>query len=304
LRHQYPQGVILGDTSQIVQSDKRSGISRKTALGTFAPLSGPHSITEEPGQRLKRIRERLNLRYRDVEEASIQIADRNKNDEFIMQLSRLSDIENKGTVPSIFRLYSLCTIYRLDFAEILEWYGVDLGRQPGDAISIAVDKTHLVGFSSGTSGEVQVPLALDPGLDPRRTSYLSRLIQKWGKLPLTLLNSLDIKNHRYAFIGSEDWTMYPLIQPGSLVLIDESLRKIVNSGWSNEFERPVYFLEHRAGFACSWCTLQDGQLVLQPHPASMSSPEVYRHPEDIEVIGQVTGIAMHLDPARRRPARA
>lgn len=268
-----------------------------------ASVSATNLTMDEPGQRLKRIRERLNLRYRDVEEASIKIAERRRNDEFIIQLSRLSDIENRGTVPSIYRMYSLCTIYRLDIADVLEWYGVDLAEQAGDAGSIALEKTHAIGFGAAANGEVLVPLTLDPGLDPRRTSYLSRLIQKWGKLPLALLNSLDIKNHRYAFIGSEDWSMYPLIPPGSLVLIDENQRKVLNSGWSNEFERPIYFLEHREGFVCGWCTVGEGQLVLQPHPASMCSPTVYRYPGDIEIIGQVTGIAMRLDPARRRRTR-
>ncbi len=217
-----------------------------------------------------------------------------------MQLSRLSDIENKGTVPSIFRLYSLCTIYRLELSEVMGWYGVNMGQQTADAASIDIQATHLIGFNGTGTGEIHVPLTLDPGLDLRRTSFLSRLIQKWGKLPFTLLDSLDIKNRRYAFIGSDDWSMYPLIQPGSLVLIDETQRKVMNSGWSNEFERPIYFLEHRNGFACVWCTMTDGNLVLQPHPASMRPPEVYRYPEEIEVIGQVTGVAMRLDQAHRR----
>jgi hypothetical protein len=39
-------------------------------------------------------------------------------------LSRLADIENRDTVASIYRLYTLCAIYRLDFDEVLEWYGV------------------------------------------------------------------------------------------------------------------------------------------------------------------------------------
>ena len=75
---------------------------------------------EEAGQKLKRARERLNLRYRDVEEASNQIAARHSNDEFSIALSRLADIENKGTVPTIYRLYALCAIYRLDFNEVLD----------------------------------------------------------------------------------------------------------------------------------------------------------------------------------------
>ncbi len=290
-------------TAQLFQSDRRPTNSRRTASDNFSTL-GLGAVSGDPGQKLKRTRERLKLKYRDVEEASIQVANRYKNDEFIMQLSRLSDIENKGTVPSIFRLYSLCVIYRLDFYDVLSWYGVRLDQQPSDTAAIQIDVTHLIGFNANTPGEVQIPLTLDPGIDPKRTSYLSRLIQSWGKLPLALLNSLDIKNHRYAFIGTDDWSMYPLIQPGSLVLIDETRRKIVNSGWSNEFERPIYFLEHRHGFVCVWCTLSDGQLVLQPHPASMCSPEVYRYPTDIEVVGQVTGVAMRLDPERRRRTRA
>lgn len=259
---------------------------------------------QEAGQKLRRARERLNLRYRDVEDASLRIAERHKNDEFIIALSRLSDIENKGTVPSIYRLYSLCTIYRLDMHEVLEWYGVDVSQMPADAMSLEIERTHTVNFNTDWPGEVQLPLSLDPGLDWRRTTYLSRMIQRWGKLPLMLLNGLDLKNHRYGFIGTEDWTMYPLLQPGSFVVIDETRRKVVNTGWSNEFERPIYFLEHRNGFACGWCTLSEGRLVLQPHPASLCNPEVYAYPDEVEVIGQVTGVAMRLDQGRRRRTRS
>jgi len=275
--------------------------SRKTAF--HGSPEQPDDFIE-PGQRLRKVRERLKLRYRDVEEASIAIANRHRNDEFIMQLSRLSDIESKGTVPSIFRLYSLCTIYRLNIGEVIGWYGVEFGQQGPDAAAISIENTHIIGFSGGLHGDIEMPLALDPGLDPRKTSYLSALIQKWGRLPLQLLASMDLEQHRYAFIGSEDWSMYPMIQPGSLVMIDEMQRKIVNSGWQSEFERPIYFFEHQDGHSCSWCTTMDNQLVLQPHPASGCSPEVFRFPGEIEVLGQVTGIAMHLDPTRRRPSRA
>lgn len=268
----------------------------RTATGT----PGEHHTMDDPGQRLKRVRERLNLRYRDVEDASLRIAERKGNDEFIVALSRLSDIENKGTVPSIFRLYSLCAIYRLDLAEVLQWYGVDSAQLPADASCIDIEKTHAAGFQVAEHGEVQLPLRLDPGLDFEKTTYLSRMIQRWGRIPLMLLNGLDLRAHRYAYIGSEDWSMYPLIQPSSLVLIDESKRRITMSGWTNEFERPIYFFEHREGFACGWCHLEDSRLVLQPHPASMCSPRIFKYPENIDVIGQVVGVAMRLDPARRR----
>jgi transcriptional regulator with XRE-family HTH domain len=260
-------------------------------------------IMEDAGEKLKRVRDRLNLTIRDVEEASRKIASRHKNDEFVVGLSRLSEIENKGTVPTIYRLYSLCSIYRLEVSDVLEWYGVDTGELGADATAAEISRTHLIGFGAFGAGHVHVPLSLDPGIDMRRTTFLSRMIQRWGKLPLSLLNGFDLKEHRYAFIGMEDWLMYPLIQPGSLVLIDESRRKVVNTGWTNEYERPIYFFEHRKGFACGWCTLNASQLVLQPHPASMCFPEVYAYPEDIDVIGQVTGVAMRLDQGKRRRAR-
>ncbi len=113
---------------------------------------------EEAGQKLKRARERLNLRYRDVEDASNQIAARHNNDEFVIALSRLSDIENKGTVPTIYRLYSLCTIYRLDINEVLDWYGVNVsdsrGRRCGHPNAAhAPDR-----FSANGFGDTQMPL--------------------------------------------------------------------------------------------------------------------------------------------------
>jgi transcriptional regulator with XRE-family HTH domain len=260
-------------------------------------------IMEDAGEKLKRVRDRLSLTIRDVEEATRKIANRHHNDEFVVGLSRLSEIENKGSVPTVYRLYSLCAIYRLDLLDVLEWYGIHVGELPGDAIAAESSRTHLIGFGAMNTGEVQFPLALDPGIDIRRTTFLSRLIQRWGKLPLSLLNGFNLKDHRYAFIGTDDWFMHPIIQPGSLVLIDESRRKVTSGGWTTEFERPIYFFEHRKGFSCAWCTVNGAQMVLQPHPASMCSPEIYSYPEEIDVLGQVTGVAMRLDLGKRRRAR-
>jgi len=243
------------------------------------------------------------MKFRDVEEASGRIAARHGNDEFLVALSRLADIENKGTMPSVYRLYSLCAIYRLDLSEVLSWYGVSLADLAGDADVIQQARTHLVGFRA-EEGDIQVPLALDPGIDLSRTVYLSRLIQRWGKLPLMLLKNLDLRNLRYGLIGTDDWSMFPIIPPGSLVVIDDTRRRIANSGWVTEFERPIYFLEHREGYLCGWCTLREGQLTVQPHPASLCDPETFAYPVEIEVVGQVTAVAMTMAMSPPRPTRS
>jgi len=257
---------------------------------------------EDAGQKLKQIRERLGLTYRDVEELSGKIAQSRRNDEFAVALSRLADIENRGALPSCYRLYSLCAIYRLDIIEVMDWYGISVASMPGDAALLRLPKTHLISFRAA-EGEAQIPIALDPGFETTRTVFLSRFIQKWGKLPLMLLNNIDLKNHSYGLIGTEDWSMFPILSPGALVVIDQGRRRPSNSGWNSEFERPIYFFEHRDGYVCGWCTLRDSQLTIQFHASSLRDPEVYEHPKEIEVIGQVTSAAMTLDPVHRRRPR-
>ncbi len=255
---------------------------------------------EEPGQRLKRERERLNLRYRDVEQASQTIANRHGNDEFIIALSRLADIENKGTVPSLYRLYSLCAIYRLDLKEVLRWFGIPLDDLMLDSSQIVVEETHLVGFEAHTDGDLIVPTAFVKDVNWMETGYLGRSLEQWGRFPIESLQHLDLGKFRYGFIGSEDWSMYPILAPGSFIQIDESKRRIAADGWVDEFERPIYFLEHRSRYFCSWCCESANSLILLSHPSYNKPAEVFRLPAEVEVIGQVVGVAKRTDLARRR----
>src|SRR6202140_4625710 len=95
------------------------------------------------GQNLRVLREQLGLTMRDVETASSRIAEKHGNDEYSIPPSRLSDIETKGIVPSIFRLYSLAVIYRRDFRELLSWYGVDLNHMAADLGLVSPPKSHV-----------------------------------------------------------------------------------------------------------------------------------------------------------------
>jgi transcriptional regulator with XRE-family HTH domain len=259
--------------------------------------------TEAAGQRLRRARERLNLKFRDVETASQSISERHGNPEFTVLISRLSDIENQGTVPSLYRLYSLCCIYRLDLNDVLEWYGVPVESIAADAGLIQLEKTHAVNFNPDGGAAATLPISLDPGIDLRRTFFVSELVQRWGKLPLALLSGLDTSRFRYGFVGTEDWGMYPTVPPGSLLVIDDTKRKLQNSGWRSLSERPIYFLEHRDGFYCRWCSVKDGVISLISDPASEAPVLNFQYPGDIEVVGQVVGLAMSLDPEKRRRTR-
>ena len=245
------------------------------------------------GLNLRGVRERLGLTMREVEGASIRIAERHGNDEFALCPSRLSDIETKGLVPSVFRLYSLSIIYRCDLREILAWYGIDLSLSAADLQLSLPPKSHFEETSLG-SGAVAIPTRLDPSFDPRRSANLSRIVEQWGLVPLAYLANLSHDRYMYGYIGSEDFTMYPLLPPGTFLQVDESKNKIVPGIWRSELERPIYFVEMRAGYTCCWCSLKGEQIILQPHPLSPVPVRMLRHPQEAEVIGQVVGVALKL----------
>jgi cyanate lyase len=254
----------------------------------------------EPGQQMKRIREKLLLKYRDVAEASQRIARQHGNPEFAIGLSRLADIENKGTVPSIYRIYSLGTIYGMELNQILHIFGVNVSQMPADSMKLAFPRTRQASFDPDGRIAVDVPVHAEGVHEFRSTSYLSRQMHRWGKLPILLLQSLDLRKQRYAFVGTDDWSMHPVIRPGSFLQIDEAKRQIKRETWVHEYERPIYFLEHRLGFRCGWCTLTEPWLIVQSHPASAVPPEIFKYPGEVDVIGQVVGVVMRLDQEKRR----
>jgi transcriptional regulator with XRE-family HTH domain len=248
-----------------------------------------------PGKRLRLLREQLGLTVRDVEAASGRVAAKRGNSAHAIPLSRLSDIESKGVVPSIYRIYSLAVTYRRDIREILGWYGINLDDMAGDLAVAALPNTHLI-ETVNVTGTANVP-ALDSAFDPAHTQNLGRIIQQWGAVPFAYLSKFANVRYTYAYIGTEDLTMSPLLPPGAFIQIDESRDKVQEGTWKSEADRPIYFLETRNGYRCGWCRLQEGQLILQPHPLSPEPVRIYRHPQEAEVVGEVVGIAMQL---RRR----
>ena len=247
----------------------------------------------QTGVNLRALREQLGLTMRDVETASARIAQKRGNDEFLVVPSRLSDFETKGTVPSIYRLYSLAVIYRRDLRELLCWYGVDLDWIATDLELVSPPRSHVSEALANLSN-VQMPIRLDPSFDPRRTVNFGRMVEKWGLVPMSYLSQLAAFQFTYGYIGSEDWTMYPIVPPGSFVQVDESKNKVVEGGWRSEYERPIYFVETRDGHTCCWCALSGESIILQPHPLSPARARVLAYPQEAEVIGQVVGVAIKL----------
>lgn len=245
------------------------------------------------GRKLRELREQVGLTLRDVEIASTKLAESRGIEEFVINPSRLSDIETKGVIPSIFRLYALSVIYRADFTELLKVYGVDLSFTAADFSICSPSKTHRLDIVT-ERGSVQVPVKFDPAFDLSRSFNLGRMIENWGVVPMQFLQELSKKRYTYAYIGMQDLTMYPLLLPGSFLQVDEERSRVEEGPWRSEFERPIYFVETREGHVCCWCSVRKSEIVLQSHPLSPVAPRILKHPQEAEVIGQVVGVAMRL----------
>ena len=232
---------------------------------------------------------------RRVEEASLEIADAERNSEYVVSVARLNQIENDGSLPSIYKLYSISVIYNLRVEDIMGIYGINLGKMEEHRLATRQTATHLFTVEVGDPMRpIRFPVRFDPGFEPGKTIFLSRLVELWGEVPAGLLMQLDLKKYRYGFIGMDDRMMVPLLRPGSIVQIDDTRRRIVNSGWLTEYDRPVYFLELRYSYECCWCYQRGKEVTLLPHPLSPCGPRTIRIPDEGEVLGQVIGVAMRI----------
>jgi hypothetical protein len=99
----------------------------------------------------------------------------------------------------------------------------------------------------------------------------------------------------YAYIGLEDDNMSPILRPGSLVMIDEERRHVLDGEWANEHERPIYFVELRDRYICSWCQVRDSLLTVVPYPTSKAQVRTFSLADEAEVVGQVVSVAMRLN---------
>jgi transcriptional regulator with XRE-family HTH domain len=253
---------------------------------------------QNPGHHLRKLREQLGLTLRDVEAAASSIAARHNDGEFALTLSRISDIETKGVVPSIYRVYSLATIYRQDLYEVLSWYGIDINQMAVDMQFVEPLRSHR-NEALNRVPYASIPVRLDPSFDFKKTCNFGRMIEKWGIVPMAYLETFQNPRYTYAYLGVEDLTMYPILLPGSFLQIDESLNKVAVGMWHSEYERPIYFVEMREGFTCCWCSVDGDQITLQSHPLSHVPVRILRYPQQAEIIGQVVGVAMRLDGWRR-----
>jgi transcriptional regulator with XRE-family HTH domain len=257
----------------------------------------PGVPTDRAGIRLKQIRERLGLTLREVEMHSRRLAQEKKNQDFFISRGWLNNVENGSYTPGIFKLYSLGAIYRTHWSNIFAMFGLHLSDFGRDQAMFAPPKTQLATDFSEKDDSIVVPVRSGETFRMDRTNLLSKLVEIWGEVPVRLIQHLDLRNGVYGLVGTSDFTMYPIIRPGSIVQIDQSQRKVSHIKWETEHERPIFFVELRGEYICSWCEMNGGYLSAIPHPNSKCEVRRFSYPREAEIVGRVVGVTMRLADA-------
>lgn len=253
------------------------------------------------GERLRQIRSRLALTTRDVAELSRKIAIDQNNEEFSVSHARLIQIENDESTPSIYKLFTLSAVYGQPFTDLVSLY-LDLEAASKFQFNMRLENTRLASFDTyHEERAVSFPVRFDPGFKVEKTSLLSRMVEIWGEIPVGLLQHLNIRKHRYGFIGTKDYNMYPLLRPGSFVQIDEQQKMPTHSAYRSEYDRPIWFLELRNGYVCSWCEMRRDRILAIPHPLSPCRTQEFAYPNEAEIVGRVTAVAARIVNFPDRP---
>ena len=208
----------------------------------------------------------------------------------------------------LFEGYTLSVIYGRNYTEVAALYGLQMGDLRRDMASIHLPKTHLLeSLGEPDTEAVSLPVEFKPDFRFEKTNLLARAVERWEAVPLGLLQHLDLRTSMYGYIGIEDFTLYPIIRPGSLVQIDSAQRKISPAPWKTDFDRPIYFTELRDGYVCSWCEIDRGRLIVIPHAHAHQEVRTFDYPAEAEIVGRVTAVAMRIvgdrSPEARKPSR-
>ncbi|HTU45313.1 MAG TPA: hypothetical protein VMF91_09635 [Bryobacteraceae bacterium] len=210
-------------------------------------------------------------------------------------------IENDQSTPSIYKLFTLSVVYGCSLKEIISLY-LNLEQPEYYHLKLQHQMTHPVSLEGERLKESKFQVHFRTGANKENGAACVPVSEIWADLPTGVIHHLNQRSSvRYGLIGMQDYTMHPLIGPGSIVQIEEQHKLSAPAVYTNELERPIYFIETRSGFFCSWCEIWKNKLLSVPHPLSPVRVREFNYPGEAEVVGRVTAVATRLLDHEGRP---
>src|SRR5262249_42791127 len=98
--------------------------------------------------------------------------------------------------------------------------------------------------------------ALDPSVSLDHLQSLGRIICRDAWLPVGRIAARQSRKYLYARVGSQDNSMYPVLESGSIIRIDPSVRPASNK------TKTIFLVQHVRGLRCGYLELLDESRAL------------------------------------------
>jgi transcriptional regulator with XRE-family HTH domain len=296
--------ILSGFQKQVQKLVETSRVCGNLTIPVVGRLMWASSWNPEWGKRLRAERERVGLSLRDVETLSHSIAEKMQSSDYNIAHTSLADIENGKWPPTLHRLYTLSVIYGRDYDRLASVCGVPVSEALKEHKKLVLPRTYLIGPAPEKHKLTALSaVELREKLRAERTNLVPKMIETWDEVPL-VFQQMDGSSPLYGYIGMDDYTLHPFVRPGAFVRIDPRQKKIPALNWHGDHDRPIFFIELRERYVCSWCEMHDTRLILIPSHESKRRAQHVRYPAEATIVGRVTGVSMDLVEPSENEARA
>jgi len=279
---------------QAVDDDgNQPGIAMRQSVFEGRAKRGRRQLqTEAPlGNLIVKAMRLLGLSYKDVVSESERLAKVNNNSDMRVGKSTLGNIIS-GSIrqPGTAKLDSLRIILNLSRTDIDAAIGLQPERRFAEQLEMSRARTHEVPIDAVTRHRrVRIPILRDEAnLDD--TQFFEGSLKRWANVEVEYLSSFYPPYLCYVVVGEEDSNAAPIAPPGSRLLVNRLLTRVLPSENVSFHERELFLVMTPNGLTCVYAEIIAGEkIVLIPHPASGNVREEFNR-DEIEIIGQVVGV--------------
>lgn len=251
----------------------------------------PQRRTDAPlGNLILKAMKLLGLSYKDIVAESEQLARLNNNPDMRIGKSTIGNIIS-GSIrqPGTAKLDTLRIILNLSRADMDAAIGLQPERRFAEQLEMTRARTHEVPIDAVTrQRRMRIPILREDGkLD--ETHFFDASVKQWTDVEVEYLASFYPPHLCYVVVGEEDSNAAPIAPPGSRLLVNKLLNKIVPAENVSFHERELYYVLTPNGFTCVYAEISGDKIVLIPHPVSGNVREEFNR-DEVTIIGQVVGV--------------
>ena len=263
----------------------------------FAYWQQPRELTSTTvgfGNLLRKARVKAGLTLREASLLSQKIARYLRNEQYAIAQSTLSDCEVSESAPRhLEKIISLLLIYGLRVTDLVAASGnefVQLGQRPIPAYLIPPRPKALKATANGQPHEEPLFDVSFPTPEPDIVRWLLR-----GSVGEVSGDFRPALRDLFWLSGKQ-----PFLTAGTggavLALVDRRKKKPARIPARATWQQPAWVLLLRNGeYRCACCSRVEKTLILYPESDRGRAPEQLRLGRDVEVIGQIVGLARQVN---------